>query len=70
MSIEAGVHEKVLQKLMGHSDIGITLNTYADVFEAYQDKEVDKLNEYLEKTGLLISEDTADENDEKEHKTG
>ena len=70
MSIEAGVHEKVLQKLMGHSDIGITLNTYADVFEAYQDKEVDKLNEYLEKTGLLISEDTADGNDEKEYKTG
>ena len=55
---------------MGHSDIGITLNTYADVFEAYQDKEVDKLNEYLEKTGLLISEDTADGNDEKEYKTG
>ena len=70
MSIEAGVQAKVLQKLLGHTDISVTLNTYADVFEAYQDKEVEKLNEYWQKTGLAIAENASDKSNEKIVKIG
>ena len=36
----------VVQRLMGHNDVLITLNTYTTVFDKYKAKEVDKLNEY------------------------
>lgn len=70
MSIEAGVQAKVLQKLMGHTDISITMNTYADVFEAYQDKEVEKLNAYWQKTGLLDLGKSSEADSETDAKTG
>ena len=57
MAIEAGIQAKVLQKLLGHTDITVTMNTYADVFETYQDKEVEKLNEYWKNTGLALTDD-------------
>ena len=45
--IEAGMNAAVLQKLLGHKDIKITMNTYAEVFDRFQNKELDKLNDYL-----------------------
>lgn len=38
-SIEAGVTPVVLQKLMGHTDVSITLNTYTSVFDKYKETE-------------------------------
>lgn len=34
--IESGMPAKVLQKILGHTDINITLNTYCSVFEQFQ----------------------------------
>ena len=35
-----------LQRLMGHTDINITLNTYTTVFNKYKEEELKKVNEY------------------------
>ena len=47
--IEAGVQPVVLKKWMGHTDIHITLDTYADVFDKMDYSAVDKLNSHLER---------------------
>ena len=35
-----------LQRLMGHKDVGVTLNTYTSVFDKYKASEVEKVNQY------------------------
>lgn len=45
-AIEAGVTPVVLQKLMGHTDVTITLNTYTSVFDKYKETELEKVNQY------------------------
>ncbi len=44
---ERDVNIKVIQTLMGHSNINITLNVYAEVSEAKQFNEIDKLADEL-----------------------
>lgn len=50
--IESGMTPKVLQKILGHTDIQTTLNTYCDVFEAYEKDASDKTLEYMNNLGL------------------
>lgn len=52
--IEAGMPAKVLQKVLGHADITTTLNTYCDVFEAYEKTYLDKTQEYYKKHNIAI----------------
>ena len=42
--IEAGVPAPVLQKLLGHKDISITINTYTTIFNKFKE---DALNNYI-----------------------
>lgn len=42
--IEAGVPAEVLQKLLGHKDISITINTYTTIFDKFKN---DALNNYI-----------------------
>lgn len=51
--IESGMAPVVVQKLMGHTDIGITLNTYTSVFDKFKEKEIDKVNKYYLEENLL-----------------
>jgi integrase len=51
--IESGMNVKVLSKLLGHSSIKITLDTYCDVFEKYSNDSVSKLDEYLKEQKLV-----------------
>lgn len=44
--IEAGMRAVALQRLMGHTDIAITLNTYTSVFNKYKEAELEKVNNY------------------------
>lgn len=46
--IEAGMPTKVLQTTLGHKDIKITLNTYCDVFDKFENKHLEKVDEYIE----------------------
>ena len=47
--IESGVPAVVLKKWLGHTDIHVTLDTYADVFDRMNNGEIDKLDRYMEK---------------------
>ena len=51
--IESGMNVKVLSKILGHSSIKITLDTYCDVFEKYSNDSVAKLDEYLKNQKLV-----------------
>ena len=42
--IENGINPVVLQKILGHSDINVTLNTYTSVFDEFKISEFDKMN--------------------------
>ena len=46
---------KVLQKLLGHTDIRITLNTYCDAFEQFESVNIAKVNEYMRQQGLTLN---------------
>lgn len=59
-SIEAGVTPVVLQKLMGHTDVAITLNTYTSVFDKYKETELEKVNQYYMNQNLLQNPKTND----------
>lgn len=51
--IESGMQPIVVQKLMGHTDIRITLNTYISVFDKFKAKEIEKVNKYYMKEKML-----------------
>ena len=53
--IESGISAKVLQKLLGHTDIRITLNTYCDAFEQFETENLNKVNEYMKMQGLTLN---------------
>ncbi len=44
--IEAGMRSVALKELMGHSNVSVTLNVYASVFNRYKDSELEKVNKY------------------------
>ena len=44
----------VVQKLMGHKDIGVTLNTYTSVFDKFKENEIDKVNQYYLNENLTL----------------
>ena len=50
--IEAGMQAKVLQHILGHTDIKITLNTYCDAFESFQNENIAMADEYLASIGI------------------
>ena len=64
--IESGMAPVVVQRLMGHKDIRITLNTYTSVYDEFKDREVDKVNKYLLKENMLNAIKLMKEDDEKE----
>lgn len=52
--IESGMPATVLQKILGHTDISTTLNTYCDVFAEYERQNVDQSYDYFVKSGLVL----------------
>ena len=46
--IEAGMQAIVLQKILGHKDISVTLNTYTSVFNKFKQTEIEKVTNYLD----------------------
>ena len=45
--IESGMQAVTLLRILGLKNISITLNTYTDVFNKFKQKEVNKLDSYL-----------------------
>ena len=46
--IEGGMQPKVLQKLLGHTDITVTMNTYCDAFELFTNANLEMANKYMD----------------------
>lgn len=44
--IESGMPAHVLQKLLGHTNVSITIDTYTSIFDKYKKEEFDKFLEY------------------------
>ena len=59
--IEAGMQPVVLQRLLGHTDISTTLNTYTDVLNEFKKEEIEKLNDYYLQKDLLPKKNNFDE---------
>lgn len=53
--IESGMAPVVVQRLMGHKDIGVTLNVYTSVFDKFKQKEIDKVNKYYMEENLILN---------------
>lgn len=53
--VEAGMRAVALQRLMGHKDVSVTLNTYTSIFNKYKESELEKVNEYYLKNDILNS---------------
>ena len=64
--IESGMAPVVVQKLMGHKDITITLNTYTSVFDKFKEKEIDKVNKYYLEENMLKAVKLLQEYDDQE----
>lgn len=45
--IESGISPVVLQRILGHKDIQVTLNTYTSVFHDFKEKEMEKINNFF-----------------------
>ena len=54
--IEAGMAAVVLQRILGHTNISITLNTYTSVFNQFKDSELQKVVNLYEKNILNSKE--------------
>ncbi len=52
--IEAGMPPVVLQRLMGHKDIKVTLNTYTSVLNKFKEDEIYKVSQYYAKNNLIM----------------
>lgn len=57
--IESGMAPVVVQKLMGHKDIGVTLNTYTSVFDKFKQAEIEKVNKYYMNENLIANTNTS-----------
>lgn len=51
--IESGMSPVVVQKLLGHKDVSITLNTYTGVLTEFENNEINKVNNYYMNQNLL-----------------
>jgi integrase len=47
LMLQQGIHPKIVQERLGHSDIGMTLNTYSHVLPSMQEDAAEKLDELL-----------------------
>lgn len=64
--IESGMQPVVVQKLMGHTDIQVTLNTYTSVFDEFKAKEVEKVNQYYIKNKMINAQKYLDNHDDED----
>ena len=60
--IEAGMRAVALQRLMGHTDVAITLNTYTSVFNKYKETELEKVNNYYMNNEIVNVDNLLNEN--------
>lgn len=60
--VEAGMRAVALQRLMGHQDVSVTLNTYTSVFNKYKESELEKVNDYYLTNAIFNATQLENEN--------
>ena len=60
--VEAGMRAVALQRLMGHKDISVTMNTYTSIFNKYKEEELEKVNEYYMNNEIVSADNLLAEN--------
>lgn len=45
-----------VQRLLGHKDVSVTLNTYTTIFDKYKEQEIEKLNDYYMNNEIVTDE--------------
>ena len=60
--VEAGMRAVALQRLMGHTDVSVTLNTYTSVFNKYKESELQKVNDYYLSNDIFSPEKLIEDN--------
>lgn len=53
-----------LQRLMGHKDISVTMNTYTSIFNRYKEEELEKVNEYYMNNEIVNIDNLLNEHNE------
>lgn len=51
-----------VQRLLGHKDVSVTLNTYTTIFDRYKEQEIEKLNDYYMNNEIVSNENLLEEN--------
>lgn len=57
--IESGVPPKVLQKILGHKDISVTMNVYCDVFEKFEAAHLNAVDKYMKLNNIGLEKSEA-----------
>ena len=47
----------VVQRLMGHNSVQVTLDTYTSVYDKFKESELDKVNQYYLNENLIYSQE-------------
>lgn len=58
--VESGMQPVVVQRLMGHTDVSVTLNTYTSVYDKFKEQEIEKVNQYYLKELLYNNQQALD----------
>lgn len=53
-----------VQRLLGHKDVSVTLNTYTTIFDKYKEQEIEKLNDYYMNNEIVTDEKLLGESDD------
>lgn len=53
-----------VQRLLGHKDVSVTLNTYTTIFDKYKEQEIEKLNDYYMNNEIVTDERLLGENND------
>ena len=53
-----------VQRLLGHKDVSVTLNTYTTILDRYKEQEIEKLNDYYMNNEIVTDERLLGESDD------
>lgn len=59
-----GMRAVAVQRLLGHKDVSVTLNTYTTIFDRYKEQEIEKLNDYYMNNEIVTDERLLGESDD------
>ena len=58
------MRDVAVQRLLGHKDVSVTLNTYTTIFDKYKEQEIEKLNDYYMNNEIVTDEKLLGESDD------